>query len=714
MKRSAAMLALLCLLFPALCQAAPVSGVVYYDVDGDGARGADEPGLTGVRMSDGITVTQTTADGTYSLNAPDEYTVIRATWPCGYWPTQNKFWSAVEGPQATTGVDFPLRPLNEDELGPGALIVQITDIHILPDTVHLVKEVASQIAGLKPRFVVATGDLVMDVNGATTEKRVRDLYSAFGEGTAPIADRLLTLPGNHEMAGTGAKSFEGDQNLLGEGAYSRLRGPLYYSFDHAGVHFVLLHATRVNTPGKVGGGYRDGLTDAELEWLRQDLAHVAPDVPLALFMHEPPRGFANRDAFAALIQDRPVIGMFAGHTHNVVTYDFAGAPVWESGAVSGSWWAGPERKNPCPDGSAPGYRLIYVTPEGSLETLYRGEWNPAAAELQSVVWDADTRRIEVNVAGFDPAREITAFNLHFAGATFSAPAEVRGGGAWRQAAIKGHVENAGTGGFYGLRAQAVTADSSGPSVKLNSPMYVPNPVAELDGAQAGTLRFFIVNQHAANPVSVGGQSIPMPFDEKVLDRWIEMPIPAVALKGPARVTITAGSTPPGNPNLDDFCIRNVSLTVGSRRLVANETVRSDVWIGDNEEDRPREVTFSLCEVAKVADPTEGVLAVTMGASGAATSVAMNGVELGQIPASKGRQTASLAVPAKALAGPLAVTVKAGTVAENDLADFGVVEVSLKAGDRQFLSAEKDIALGDKTPAAASEHTFHLLPFRPEG
>lgn len=706
----AVLLSLLC----GMSQAAQVTGTVYYDRNANGQREGDEPGLSGVRISDGITVTCTREDGSYTLNPPDEYTVIRVSWHAGYWPTANRFWEGVEGATPRTGLDFALRSPAGDELKPGALIVQITDIHALPDSVNLIKQVSEQIGGLNPRFVIATGDLVMDVNGATTEARVRDLYAAFQQGIDPVSAPLLTLPGNHEMCGTGAKSFEGDQNLLGEGAYSRLRGPLYYSFDNAGVHFVLLHATRVNTPGKVGGGYRDGLTDVELEWLRQDLMHVSPDTPICLFMHEPPRGFANRDAFAALLQERPVIGMFAGHTHEVKTYDFAGAPVWESGAVSGSWWAGPERKNPCPDGSAPGYRLIWVTPEGSLETIYRGEWAESAAEFQSIQWDPETRRIETNVAAFDPTREITGFDLHFAGMTFSAPAEVRGGGAWREAEIEGFVEDGNVGGFYGLRAKAVTADDQGPSVTLNNPMYVPFLAAELDGSQPGTVRFFIVNQHAANLVTIGGQSFPMPVDEKILDCWIEMPIPAEALKGRAQVTITAKGTPPDNPNLDDFRIRALSLSVGNRRFVANETVRREQWLGDNEEDRPVEFTFSLAEVRPIPDAAEGTLSVTLGASAAPTCVMMNGVKLGDVAASEKRQTATLAVPADALKGPLAVTVRAGKIADDDLADFLVATLSLKVGDRQFLSAETDVALGDGNPASAPEYTFHLLPFVPEG
>lgn len=707
---AAVLLSLLC----GLSQAAQVTGTVYYDRNANGQRETDEPGLPGVRISDGITVTCTRDDGSYTLNPPDEYTVIRVSWHAGYWPTANRFWEGVEGATPRTGLDFALRSPVGDELKPGALIVQITDVHTLPDTVHLIKQVAEQIAGLNPRFVIATGDLVMDVNGATTEARVRELYSAFQAGISPLPVPVLSLPGNHEMCGTGAKSFEGDQSLLGEGAYSRLRGPLYYSFDNAGMHFVLLHATRVNTPGKVGGGYRDGLTDVELEWLKQDLFHVPPDTPICVFMHEPPRGFANRDAFAALLQNRPVIGMFAGHTHEVKTYDFAGARVWESGAVSGSWWAGPERKNPCPDGSAPGYRLIWVTPEGSIETIYRGEWAESAAEFQSVQWDPATRRIEANIAAFDPAREITGFDLHFAGMTFSAPAEVRGGGAWREAEIEGFVENGNVGGFYGLRAKAVTADSQGPSVTLNNPMYVPLPAAELDGSQDGKLRFFIVNQHAANLVTIGGQSFRMPVDEGIVDRWIEMPIPAEALKGPAQVTITAQGTPPDNPNLDDFRICAMSLTVGNRQLVANETVQREQWLGDNDEGRPAEFTFNLAEVNTAADAAEGTLSVTLGASAAPTWVMMNGVKLGDVAASDKRRTATLTVPADALKGPLAVTVGAGKVAENDLADFSVATLSLKIGDRQFLSAEKDIALGDGKPAAAPECTFHLLPFVPEG
>ena len=44
-------------------QAAACGGVVYDDRDRDGMRDANEPGLTGVRVSDGISIATTDRDG---------------------------------------------------------------------------------------------------------------------------------------------------------------------------------------------------------------------------------------------------------------------------------------------------------------------------------------------------------------------------------------------------------------------------------------------------------------------------------------------------------------------------------------------------------------------------------------------------------------------------------------------------------------------------
>ena len=67
MKSPAAWLCCLLLTSPAWAADAVVSGKVYLERDGRPGRGATDPGLAGVQVSNGERIVKTAADGSYSL-----------------------------------------------------------------------------------------------------------------------------------------------------------------------------------------------------------------------------------------------------------------------------------------------------------------------------------------------------------------------------------------------------------------------------------------------------------------------------------------------------------------------------------------------------------------------------------------------------------------------------------------------------------------------
>ncbi|MCP2853510.1 hypothetical protein, partial [Salmonella enterica] len=76
MKLSAAWLCCLLLTSPAWAADAVVTGKVYLERDGRPGRGATDPGLAGVQVSNGETIVKTAADGSYSLPVRDGQTVF--------------------------------------------------------------------------------------------------------------------------------------------------------------------------------------------------------------------------------------------------------------------------------------------------------------------------------------------------------------------------------------------------------------------------------------------------------------------------------------------------------------------------------------------------------------------------------------------------------------------------------------------------------------
>ena len=130
---------------------------------------------------------------------------------------------------------------------------------------------------------------------------------------------------------------------LGE-LWKQMFGPDHYSFDHKGVHFVVLNSV-VEKDFWTAKGYTPeqrmaivaGLDDnrqspfevgeAQRDWLRQDLAKVGVKTPIVVFSHSPlyklykPWNFWTDDAeqVQALFAPFQSVSVIHGHTHQLLT-----------------------------------------------------------------------------------------------------------------------------------------------------------------------------------------------------------------------------------------------------------------------------------------------------------------------------------------------------------------------------------------------------------
>ena len=186
--------------------------------------------------------------------------------------------------------------------------VQLSDTHWgfegppNPDAKGTLPKVIDAVNALsrQPDFVVFTGDLTHTTDDGV--KR-RDRMKQFRD----IAGKLRTktvrfLPGEH------------DASLDRGEAYQELFGAPHYSFDHKGVHFAVLD--NVSDPGAIVG-------EAQLAWLKGDLAKLKPEAPIAVLTHRPlfdlyPEwDWATKDGAAALeiLAPYPHVTVFYGHIH---------------------------------------------------------------------------------------------------------------------------------------------------------------------------------------------------------------------------------------------------------------------------------------------------------------------------------------------------------------------------------------------------------------
>jgi hypothetical protein len=151
-----------------------------------------------------------------------------------------------------------------------------------------------------PDFVIFTGDLTHTTDDAQERRRrmaqFRDIVSAIRVKTVRF------IPGEHDAS-------------LDRGAtYQEFFGPTHYSFDHKGVHFIVVD--NVSDPGASVG-------DEQLAWLAADLQRQPKNARIVVFTHRPlfdlaPQwDWATRDGAKVvdLLLPHANVTVFYGHIH---------------------------------------------------------------------------------------------------------------------------------------------------------------------------------------------------------------------------------------------------------------------------------------------------------------------------------------------------------------------------------------------------------------
>ncbi|OYV02417.1 MAG: serine/threonine protein phosphatase [Burkholderiales bacterium PBB5] len=186
--------------------------------------------------------------------------------------------------------------------------VQLSDTHwgyqgaANPDAAVTLRKAVVAVNALAkpPDFIVFTGDLTHTTDDPTERRR---RLTEFKSIVADLKVKTVRfMPGEH------------DASLDRGTAYKEHFGDTFYSFDHRGVHFIALD--NVSDPGaKIG--------QAQLDWLKADLAARDRQAPIVVLTHRPlfdlaPKwDWATRDGDAALALLMPFahVTVFYGHIH---------------------------------------------------------------------------------------------------------------------------------------------------------------------------------------------------------------------------------------------------------------------------------------------------------------------------------------------------------------------------------------------------------------
>ena len=187
--------------------------------------------------------------------------------------------------------------------------VQLSDSHwgfkgdaVNPEAKNTLPKAIAEVNALKaaPDFIVFTGDLTHTTDDAQERRRrmaeFRDIVKALKVKTVRF------MPGEH------------DASLDNGAAFKEFFGETHYTFDHKGVHFIALD--NVSDPSAFLG-------EAQLAWLKADLAQLDKKQPIVVLTHRPlfdlaaDWDWATKDGQKAIDMLMPFeqVTVFYGHIH---------------------------------------------------------------------------------------------------------------------------------------------------------------------------------------------------------------------------------------------------------------------------------------------------------------------------------------------------------------------------------------------------------------
>lgn len=394
------------------------------DVAGKNIRGVvycgKEPVANAV-VSDGEDVAVTDKNGHYYLNSTKRSGAVSVTIPKGYSVAVNgiypNFYSRFTN-EAVTEKEQHNFELKKNTAG-SYVVIYLADVQIgglyeassqftntfLPDVNKTISEYKS--AG-KDVYVITLGDQSHDLYWYSHNIDLIKAMSIISGVNAPV----FNIMGNHDNDPYCPGDYAAEQ------AWRKLLGPKNYSFNIGEIHYVVLDNIIYENAGASQGAigprdYTKQVTDAQIQWLKKDLAAVSDkSTPIVICMHAPsfekpkmygtetkPRirhaeEFGERDKLYAAFSGFTNVTLFTGHTHTNYCNKEGNVREYNVAAVNGSLWRssapGNSDNNVCIDGSPAGY-LIAEVDGRNFTTRYKSAGYEKNYQFRS--YDANRSRI---------------------------------------------------------------------------------------------------------------------------------------------------------------------------------------------------------------------------------------------------------------------------------------------------------------------------------
>lgn len=338
-------------------------------------------GIAGVPVTDGINIVLTDKNGQYELlsNGTAEFVYISV--PAGYAFPQEKGIASFYKPVAqSTKNDFTLEKLTVDDHKHTFVVWADPQMKTKKDVEILMRESVPDLQAVVKSYPkgalihgIGCGDLVWDEF---------ELFADYKKAVELSGIPFFNVIGNHDMDNE-ARTDDQSAN-----SFKKQFGPTYYSYNRGAVHYVTLDDVFFLGAAKQYIGY---ITENQLQWLEQDLAHVKPGTTVVLSLHIPTfTGAARRakkaEELGGSVSNRKQlykmltpykVHIMSGHTHFNDNWEEDNIMEHNHGTVCGAWWTGPI----CGDGTPGGYG-VYEVDGGELKWHYKSTGMPKEKQLR--------------------------------------------------------------------------------------------------------------------------------------------------------------------------------------------------------------------------------------------------------------------------------------------------------------------------------------------
>ncbi len=327
-----------------------VSGHVFNDTNGDGIRQADEPGIAGVKVSNGEAVAVSAPDGSYVLPVREDMSLM-VIQPSGYSVPLNAdsvpqfFYThkpagsasplrfgglAPTGPMPET-VDFPLTPWESFDQSFRCAVIGDSQTYSNDEVGFFRDSALTDLLAENlqaPDCLIYLGDVVGD------DLDLLDRMMAVG-GAIGVPQWFVF--GNHDL------DFDATTPADRADTWRAKVGPDYYAFEIGEVLFIALNniyypcgAFDMQQPGRERCGnperpsYNARVDAVQMRWLENLLAATPKDKRVVVMHHAPFISFVdatsgihqtdNAAEIHALLEGRPALSL-SGHTHSLENHD---------------------------------------------------------------------------------------------------------------------------------------------------------------------------------------------------------------------------------------------------------------------------------------------------------------------------------------------------------------------------------------------------------